>query len=63
MSKTHRNITVQDKQYAWTIVKKKEAIELKIWENKQIILRKELNYVDEVTPSFVASVIEKDILK
>tara|TARA_R110000737_G_scaffold341087_1_gene364522 strand:- start:2736 stop:2939 length:204 start_codon:yes stop_codon:yes gene_type:complete len=60
--RTFRNVTVQDKQYAWTVGKVENGVELKIWENKQIILRKELNYIDEVTTDLVAKVIEKDII-
>jgi hypothetical protein len=55
MKKKHRDITVNDKPYGWTVATK----HVRIWENKKVIYDKDMSEIEVIEPSLIAKIINK----
>jgi len=65
MKKKFRNITVNDKEYAWSSrVVDGQHLTLKIWHDKKVIYEKPVGiYAKAVTPKMVKYIIEREVKK
>jgi len=59
MKKKHRDITVDGKQYGWTV---NYGQHLKIWEDKKIIAEYDIPNFHDITPKIVAELIKDPVL-
>jgi hypothetical protein len=67
MKKKYRDITVNNKNYAWAVTNHNcdgdGGIVVKIWHNKEIIFQKFLTASekpDSITPKYIRKIIEKE---
>jgi len=57
MKKKHRDIIVNGLPYAWTYQQSEQGGELKIWKNKKVIYKSQVESTVSVTPAYVAELI------
>jgi hypothetical protein len=58
MKKKYRDITIDNKQYAWQVKDNPMGKELVIWYNKVIISSSDVSNITTVTPKYVSDVIK-----
>ena len=59
MKKKYREITVNNKTYAWTLKSDGKEHVISIWENKKVIHNETVRC--DITPSLVREIIEKKV--
>jgi hypothetical protein len=60
MKKKHRDITVNDKPYGWTVATNYDGTKhVRIWENKKVIYDKDMSEIEVIEPSLIAKIINK----